>query len=453
MHDGGAAMSETQRSGGTVAVVGLGKIGLPLAIQYISHGRRVIGCDINAQVVAGINTGQCHVHEEPGLEVEVERAVREGKLSATTDTTAATREADVIVVIVPVVVRGQGEVAYEGIDSATAAIGKGLGSGKLVVYETTLPVGTTSGRFRAILERESGLVAGQDFALAYSPERVSSGVIFRDLKTYPKVVGGIDAGSTAKAIAFYSSVLDAPIIEMKSADDAEFVKLAETTYRDVNIAFANELARFADARGLDAFAAIAAANTQPYSHIHQPGVGVGGHCIPVYPYFLMAGSTEGLTLPRRSRVINDQMADYAVERIEAVTGPVRGRAVALLGVAYRGDVKETAFTSAKLLREALEAHGATVYADDPLYSDEELTQLGYTPLPAEKNGEISAIIVQAAHSAYATLDLAAFPTCKAVLDGRKALAPEAVARHGMTYITIGDGRLPVNETVGVERQD
>ncbi len=452
MYNGGSAMSEAQYPGGTVAVVGLGKIGLPLAIQYISHGRRVIGCDINAQVVAGINAGQCHVGEEPGLDIAVERAVRDGMLSATTDTTAATREADVVVVIVPVVVRGQGEVAYEGIDAATRAVGKGLGPGKLVVYETTLPVGTTSIRFREILEHESGLTAGRDFALAYSPERVSSGVIFRDLKHYPKVVGGIDADSTATAIAFYSSVLDASIIEMKSADDAELVKLAETTYRDVNIAFANELARFADARGLDAFAAIAAANTQPYSHIHQPGVGVGGHCIPVYPYFLMAGgSAEELALPRLSRVINDHMADYAVERIEAVTGPVRGRSVALLGVAYRGDVKETAFTSAKLLREALEAHGATVYTDDPLYSDDELTQLGYTPLSAEKKAEVSAIIVQAAHTAYADLDLAAFSSCKAVLDGRKALSPEAVTRHNMVYITIGDGRLPVRQTIGVAR--
>jgi nucleotide sugar dehydrogenase len=215
----------------------------------------------------------------------------------------------------------------------------------------------------------------------------------------------------------------------------------------VNIAFANELARFADEHGLDALAAITAANTQPYSHIHQPGVGVGGHCIPVYPYFLMAGSAEGLTLPRRARVINDGMAEYAVQRIEAVIGPVRGQVVALLGVAYRGDVKETAFTSAKLLREALEAHGATVYADDPLYTDEELTRLGYTPLPEEKKAEISAIIVQAAHSTYTNLDLTAFASCKAVLDGRKALTAAAVARQGMAYITVGDGRLPVRETV------
>ncbi len=434
-----APVAEQSATGGTVAVIGLGKIGLPLAIQYIQHGRRVIGCDINPAVVEGINAGQCHVLEEPGLPEMVEAAVHAGQLRATTDTTAGTREAEVVVVIVPVVVRGEGEVAFEGIDSATRAIGQGLAPGKLVVYETTLPVGTTWQRFRALLEQGSGLVAGRDFALAYSPERVSSRVIFRDLRIYPKVVGGIDARSTAQAVAFYSSVLDAEIIEVASADDAEFVKLAETTYRDLVIAYANELAHFADERGLDAYAAIAAANTQPYSHIPQPGVGVGGHCIPVYPYFLMRGAPEHFSLPRRARTVNDGMAEYAVARLEAALGPLCGQSVALLGVAYRGDVKETAFTSARLLREALEAHGATVYADDPLFSDEELLAHGYTPLTAEHRQEVSALILQAAHSAYQTLDLAAFPRCRAVLDGRKALARETVELHGMLYLAIGEG--------------
>lgn len=431
------------RASGTVAVVGLGKIGLPLAIQYISHGRTVIGCDINAAVVEGINRGECHVHEEPGMETQVASAVAAGHLRATTDTTAAVREADVVVVIVPVIVGERGAVAFKGIDSATRAVGAGLRPGTLVVYETTLPAGTTSKRFRALLEEASGLRAGEDFFLAYSPERVSSGVIFRDLATYPKVVGGINAASTERAVAFYRSVLDAKIIEMASADDAEFVKLIETTYRDVNIALANEYARYADRRGLDVLAAIAAANTQPYSHIHQPGVGVGGHCIPVYPYFLMSDTQpdgDELTLPRRSRVVNDGMAEYSAERIGEVIGTLAGKSVLLLGVAYRGDVKETAFTSAKLLQEALRAHGATVYAQDPLYTDEELTRAGYTPFASEHAGEVAAIILQAAHSAYQTLDFNQFPHCRALLDGRRALGRARIEAAGLTYLVIGDGR-------------
>src|SRR5207244_7654772 len=227
------------------------------------------------------------------------------------------------VVIVPVVVDAQHQVTYKATDAATEANAAGLQPGTLVVYETTFPVGTTSSRLRHILEHTSNLQAGRDFYLAYSPERVSSGSIFRDLRIYPKVVGGIDEQSTAAALEFYRSVLDADVITMKSTDEAEFVKLIETTYRDVNIALANEFACFADAHGLDVATAITAANTQPYSHIHMPGVGVGGHCIPVYPYFLLAGVEEAepdallsempmLTLPRSARRINDAMSESAV---------------------------------------------------------------------------------------------------------------------------------------------
>ena len=292
----------------TVAVVGLGKIGLPLAVQYALHGHRVIGCDINPRVVELLNAGKSYIQEEPGLAIEVARLVERGLLSATVETTDAVSNAEVVVVIVPVVVDAQHDVSFEGIDAATREIGAGLQPGALVIYETTLPVGTTSVRFREMLEHTSSLQAGRDFYLAYSPERVSSGSIFHDLRIYPKIIGGIDEQSTRTAVAFYQSVLDAEIITMTSSDEAEFVKLIETTYRDVNIALANEFACFADVHGLDVAAAIAGANTQPYSHIHAPGVGVGGHCIPVYPYFLLAGAQETpnfdypmLMLPRYAR--------------------------------------------------------------------------------------------------------------------------------------------------------
>jgi nucleotide sugar dehydrogenase len=444
------------RNFATVAVVGLGKIGLPLAVQYAQHGKRVIGCDINTQVVEMINAGQSHVQEEPELAVEVPRLVREGLLSATALTTEAVRESDVVVVIVPVVVNAEREVNFRAIDAATTAIGDGLQPGTLVVYETTLPVGTTAQRFSRILEQRSGLKAGQDFYLAYSPERVSSGHIFRDLRVYPKVIGGIDEESTQAALDFYQSVLDAETIRMASTDEAEFVKLIETTYRDVNIALANEYARFADTKGLNVTDAIAAANTQPYSHIHTPGVGVGGHCIPVYPYFLLAGCTDQhpdlqqsmLSIPRYARRINDSMAEYAVERLREAIGSLERQSVLILGVAYRGNVKETAFTSAKLLQDALLASGATVYVDDPLYSADELQALGYTPLAPDVEGEIRAAIVQADHKTYHTFDFSRLSQCQVVLDGRRALRREQVEAAGMAYITIGDGNKKTNTNEG-----
>ncbi len=434
----------------TVAVVGLGKIGLPLAVQYAQHGYRVIGCDTSAQVVETINAGQSHVQEEPELATEVANLVNKGLLSATGNTTEAVRQAGVVVVIVPVVVDAHHQVNFAAIDAATAAIGAGLQPGTLVVYETTLPVGTTARRFAQILEQTSHLAAGRDFYLAYSPERVSSGHIFRDLRIYPKVVGGIDERSTAAATAFYRAVLDAAIITMASTDEAEFVKLIETTYRDVNIALANEYARFADLHGLDVAASIAAANTQPYSHIHSPGVGVGGHCIPVYPYFLLSGVESAehskgaepgmLALPRNARRINDAMAEYAVQRIEAVIGSLDRQAVLMLGVAYRGDVRETAFTSANLLQEALLERGGTVYVDDPLFSESELRALGYPPLVPEYENDIRAIILQADHHTYQSLDFSRFARCEVVLDGRRALRREMIESLGMHYIAIGDGK-------------
>jgi nucleotide sugar dehydrogenase len=434
----------------SVAVVGLGKIGLPLAVQYALHGKHVIGCDIAPRVVDLINAGQSPVQEEAELTTELPHLVREGLLSATMNTTEAVRRVDVVVVIVPVMIDAKQEVDFHAIDAATAAIGAGIQPDTLVVYETTLPVGTTAHRFRPMLEQASGLTAGQDFFLAYSPERVSSGHIFRDLRTYPKVVGGVNEQSTTAAVRFYQSVLDASIITMASADEAEFVKLIETTYRDVNIALANEFACYADAYGLHAAAAIAAANTQPYSHIHTPGIGVGGHCIPVYPYFLLTGRENEhrrlqdaepptLTLPREARRINDAMAAYAVQRLQATLGSLAHQSVLILGVAYRGDVREVAFTSAHLIQKALVAHGADVYIDDPLFSDDELQALGYTPLVSGSEREVRAIILQANHRAYQSLDFSRFPACQVVLDGRQALHREKIEALGMRYIAIGDG--------------
>ena len=440
-----------QNEASTIAVVGLGKIGLPLAVQYARQGRRVIGCDINIHVVEMLNAGKSHIQEEAELAASVASLVSDGLFSATCNTAEAVSKAGVVVVIVPVMVDANHEVNFAALDDATMAIGAGLQPGTLVIYESTLPVGTTSERLRRILEHTASLQAGRDFFLAYSPERVSSGSIFRDLRTYPKVVGAIDEQSMVAAMAFYRSVLEADIIAMASTDEAEFVKLAETTYRDVNIALANEFARFADMRGLDVSRAIAAANTQPYSHIHQPGVGVGGHCIPVYPYFLLAGADAFaasalpptlplLALPRLARRINDAMVEYAVQRIEAVLGSLTQRSVLILGVAYRGNVRETAFSSARLLQDVLLKHGATVYVDDPLFDEDELRAAGYCSLPPGQESEISAILLQAGHHAYQDFPFHRFEHCQVVLDGRRVLNRVAIELAGMHYIAIGDGQ-------------
>lgn len=423
-----------------VAVIGLGKIGLPLAAQFAECGLRVVGCDLSQEVVDTVNAGHSHVKEEPGLEERVSEAVARGLLSATTDTAEGVRASNVVVVIVPLMVDKERNIDYRAVDAATQAVAEGLQAGTLVIYETTLPVGTTRTRLGPLLEEGSGLRVGQDIHLAFSPERVYSGRIFSDLRQYPKVVGGVTPEATERARAFYEVALDgASVMTMRNADTAEFVKLMETTYRDVNIALANEFARFAERRGLSVDEARAAANSQPFSHVHRPGIGVGGHCIPVYPYFLINADPEEMSIPIAAREVNDGMAEWALDRLAEAIGGLEGKRVALFGIAYREDVKETAFSSGVRLVSQLRERGARPLVNDPHYTTEELSRYTSDIFELRALPECDAAIVQTYHSEYKDLDWAALARlgCKAVLDGRNSLDVMAVVAAGMTYIGMG----------------
>lgn len=418
-----------------VCVVGLGKMGLPLAAHYATQGFSVVGCDINPQVVASVNRGETLLHEEPGLVERVAEAHRRGLLRATADTSAAVRESDVVIVIVQVALNAELRPEFSAIDKATLAIGQGLRPGTLVIYETTLPVGTTR-RFGALLAEQSGLRPGVDFALAFSPERVMSGSVFSDLARYPKIVGGTDPSSTEYAAAFFEAGLSTQVLKLANAEAAEFSKLVETTYRDVNIALANEFARYAARHGIDVLESIAAANTQPYSHVHWPGIGVGGHCIPVYPHFLIEND-DTLELPRAARRINNDMAAYGVELLDQTLGGLAGRRILILGLAYRGGVRETLFSSALRLIEVLTAAGAQVLLHDPLYTPAEIASYGAQPVDLADNPGVDAVIMQAYHHQYRDLDYGRFPGLRAVLDGRNVLNAGEVERTGARYLGIG----------------
>ena len=421
-----------------IAVVGLGHIGLPLAVQYASRGHDVVGCDVDARIVEALNRGVSPHDDEPALGERVPRLVAEGRLRATTDDAEGVREAEVVVVIVPVVVDEQHEIDFAPIDAATRDIARGIGPGTLVVYETTLPVGTTRDRFGPKLAAGSGLVPERDLFLAFSPERVLVGRVLLDLRRYPKVVGGIGPESTRRAVAFYRAVLDegTEVREVANAETAEMTKLAETTYRDVNIALANEYARFAAPRGIDVGEVIAAANSQPYSHIHEPGVGVGGHCIPVYPHFLINADAD-LALPPLARRINEGMARWAVDLLRDRIGSLEGVAVLVLGIAYRADVREDAFSSAFRLRDELLAAGARVHGHDPQFDAEHLRGLGFEPWDPARPVPVRAAVLQAAHRDYRELDPAAIPGLEVLVDGRNALDPEPWREAGVTYVGIG----------------
>jgi nucleotide sugar dehydrogenase len=421
-----------------IAVVGLGHIGLPLAVQYASRGHDVIGCDVDEAIVAAINAGTSPHDDEPALVERVPELVRAGRLRATADDAEGVQGAEVVVVIVPVAVDDRQEIDFGPIDAATREIARGLQPGTMVVYETTLPVGTTRDRFGPMLEAGSGLALDRDLFLAFSPERVLVGRVLLDLRRYPKVVGGVSEESTRRAVAFYRAVLDegTEVMAVANAETAEMTKLAETTYRDVNIALANEYARYAAKRGIDVIEVIEAANSQPYSHIHAPGLGVGGHCIPVYPHFLFNAEPD-LRLPPLARAINDEMATFAVTLLEQHLGSLAGADVLVLGIAYRADVREDAFSSAFRLRDALAAAGAVVHGHDPYFSAEHLAGLGFAPYDLATATPVRAAVVQAAHALYRSLDLSAIPGLELVLDGRNALDPAIVRAAGIAYAGIG----------------
>jgi len=421
-----------------IAVVGLGHIGLPLAVQYASRGHEVVGCDMDSRIVEALNRGVSPHDDEPALNERVPELVASGRLRATNDDVEGVRGVDAVVVIVPVVVDERLEIDFGPIDAATRDVARGIDPGTLVVYETTLPVGTTRDRFGPMLAEGSGLVPERDFFLAFSPERVLVGRVLLDLRRYPKIVGGIGDESTRRATAFYEAVLEpgTEVRAMANAEAAEMTKLAETTYRDVNIALANEYARYAARRGIDVTEVIAAANSQPYSHIHDPGVGVGGHCIPVYPHFLFNADAD-LALPPLARRINDGMARWAVDLLRDRIGPLEGVAVLVLGIAYRADVREDAFSSAFRLRDELLAAGARVHGHDPWYDAEHLRSRGFEPWDFIRPTPVRAAVLQAAHREYRELDPAAIPGLEVLVDGRNALDPAPWREAGVAHVGIG----------------
>jgi UDP-N-acetyl-D-mannosaminuronic acid dehydrogenase len=400
-------------------VVALGKVGLPLAARIAMAGHEVVGCDIDQRVVDTVNAGEAPFPNEAGLPEALAETVGDGRLRAVRDTTAAVAEgADLVVAVPPLMVDAGGRPDWAILDAVVDDIGRGLTRSDpptLVSVETTVPVGTTRRRVAPALAARSGLTVEQEFHTIFSPERIFSGRAIEDLDKYPKLVGGLSAEGEERGIELYASFLDAEVRGLGSAEAAELSKLAETTYRDINIAFANELARYADRLGVDVLSVIDAANSQPYSHVHRPGIAVGGHCIPVYPRFLLAGDADA-RLPLAAREVNEQMPAYAADLL----GDVTGRRVLILGVAYRGGVKETAFSGAFALREVLAARGADVLAADPLFSDAELQALGFTPWDG---APIDAAVIQADHGEYADLRGADLPGATAIVDGRGVLDP------------------------------
>ncbi len=320
-----------------ICVLGLGYVGLPTACMLAVQGHRVIGVDVEQGVIQTISKGGIHI-EEAGLKTMLRAAINSGNLVAKTEV----EPADAFIIAVPTPLARDKRADISCVERAARSIVPVLARGNLVILESTVPPGTTENLLCKTLS-ESGLEPGADFHVAHSPERVLPGNIFNELVSNDRVIGGITPQSAEAARELYSSFVEGEIL-LTDATTAEMVKLVENTFRDVNIALANELAMIATERDVDIFEIIALANRHARVNVHQPGPGVGGHCIPIDPWFMIERSGEADGLIKRSREINDSMPARIAGLVREIVGP--GAKISIWGVTYKGNVDDTRETPA-----------------------------------------------------------------------------------------------------------
>jgi UDP-N-acetyl-D-mannosaminuronic acid dehydrogenase len=430
-----------------VAVYGLGKMGLPLAAVLAERGARVIGVDIDPEIVEQVNKGGCPVQNEPGLSEMVRANVERRRLSATTDGVAAAKESDVMVILVPCLLDSDNSPDLSAVTAVCSSISKGLSKGDLVIIETTLPLRTTSDVLLPIL-KQSGLKEGE-FGLSFCPERTSSGRAIKDISgAYPKVIGGIDKGSAEAAAAIYSIINKKGVVVVSDTAAAEAVKLFEGIYRDVNIALSNELALACEEIGVDAMEAFGVANEPraetgcPYTNLLRPGAGVGGHCIPVYPYFVTQTTVTDTSLIKLARKINESMpyhmVDLIAEALNEAGRAINGSNILVLGLAFRGGVKEARNSpGVPIIRKLKELH-ANVFLYDPLFSREEIQSFGVVYSDSFDNMDCLVIVTD--HREFRDYDwqrIGGRMRSRVIVDGRQIVEPGKARNLGFIYKGIG----------------
>ncbi len=419
-----------------VCVLGLGYIGLPTASMFATHGFDVVGVDVNQAVVTILNGGSIHI-EEPGLKTVVQAAIKSGCLRIA----ACPEPADAFIIAVPTPINADKTAGMHYVISATESVVPHLRQGNLVILESTSPPRTTVDLVQPILER-SGLKAGQDFLLAYSPERVLPGQILRELVENSRVIGGVNRASAEAGRNLYAAFVQGEIV-LTDATTAEMVKLMENTYRDINIAIANEFARLADRFGVNVWEAMAVANRHPRVKILQPGPGVGGHCISVDPWFFVESAPDIAQLIRQARLVNDAQPAYVVQKLAEKFGELKGKTFAALGVTYKPNVDDMRESPAVEIVHLLQQAGAIVRVFDPYVEDAaELTGLLQKSIEAAVE-HADGILLLVQHREFLGLDsakLAALLQRRFVLDTRNALNHAAWRASGFEVLLLGDGK-------------
>jgi UDP-N-acetyl-D-mannosaminuronic acid dehydrogenase len=427
-------------------MIGLGYIGLPTASTFATRGIHVLGVDINETIINTLRKGEIHIHE-PGLRDTVKKAIDSGNFKFST----TPEEADAFIIAVPTPFQHDKFGDHDGMKykladmnaviSAAEAILPVLRKGNLVILESTSPPRTTIDLIAPILAR-TGLEAGRDFHLAYSPERVLPGQIMRELVENARVVGGVTSESAKAAHELYATFVKGEIIETDSTT-AEMVKLMENTYRDVNIAIANEFSQLADKFGVDVWEAISLANRHPRVKILNPGPGVGGHCISVDPWFFVETAPEIAELIYHSRQVNDAQPYFVMKLAERALGTLKGKKIAALGLAYKPDVDDLRESPANEVVHLLQNAGATVRAWEPFKPDAKLAGITMATSLDEAVKDADAIILLVGHSELIKISPAEFAkktTAKILLDTVNGWNKTSWEAAGFKYQKLGVGK-------------
>ncbi len=389
-----------------VGVVGLGYVGLPLAVEKAKAGFKTIGFDVQKEKVDLVNAGHNYIGDV--VDSDLAKLVKEGKLSATSDFSFV-KDVDFIAICVPTPLDKHQEPDISYVRSSTESVAKYLTSNTMVVLESTTYPGTTEELIKPILENGSGLKCGEDFYLGFSPERVDPGNLIYKTKNTPKVVGGIGKDATEVIATMYRAVLEGDVYEVSSPAVAEMEKILENTYRNINIGLINELGRLCHEMGISIWEVIDAAKTKPYGfQAFYPGPGLGGHCIPLDPYYLTWKAREygfHTTLIENSMVINDGQPEYCVDRAMHILNKhkkaINGAKILVLGVAYKQDIDDYRESPAIHVIDELEKVGAEVEYYDPWvaeYRENGKTVKGLTEISPEIVASYDLVMITAAHT-------------------------------------------------------
>jgi len=420
-----------------ISVVGFGKIGQAIVANMLKHGITVIAVDINPELHRVFADGK-YESNEPGLSDVLTSSFASGQLIITNDFSQVHDSAAVIVAI-PLLVDQQKNILDEPFLNCFRELAPHFNNNVLIVIETSIPVGY--GREVVVPAIESkGKKHGTDFLLVHSPERIKSGTMLEQLLRTPKVIGGVSPEATQKALEIYQWFFDRSLIHIvDSIEAAEMVKLAGMAYRDVNIALSNQLAMFSNRIGVSFADLIPLINTDGEAYLLQPGIGVGGHCTPVYPYFLINNFKEAgldFALASRSRVINDEMAAYAVALASMYA---HNKTALILGLSFRPNLKEDTFSTSYLLRDALQKNNFNVQLHDTEFSNSEIENKGFVAADDVYASGAEVVFLVTMHKEYKSLDYTKLHAAgvRVLIDGRNQLNKQHVEQAGIRYIGIG----------------